>query len=125
MSEKCVICGSDIPEGRQFCPDCEEAARDAELLYGHIKPKPGGSLKDLFKLIDETMILRIQHDHEDSFGNGYRVIATKGCYGKSVFFTKDVFTMSNDEFLYTKIKEDLIDKLNDHIKKEFGVEVKE
>ena len=24
MSEKCVFCGNDIPEGRQVCPPCEK-----------------------------------------------------------------------------------------------------
>lgn len=28
MSEKCVICGNDIPEGRQVCPECEEANKN-------------------------------------------------------------------------------------------------
>jgi hypothetical protein len=25
MSNRCVCCGSEIPEGRQVCPTCEEA----------------------------------------------------------------------------------------------------
>lgn len=28
MSEKCVVCGNDIPEGRQVCPECEEANKN-------------------------------------------------------------------------------------------------
>lgn len=30
-SEKCIFCGSDIPEGRQVCPICEsDMNRDRE-----------------------------------------------------------------------------------------------
>lgn len=28
MSNKCVCCGDDIPEGRQVCTNCEEAANN-------------------------------------------------------------------------------------------------
>lgn len=24
MSEHCIVCGVEIPEGRQICPDCEQ-----------------------------------------------------------------------------------------------------
>lgn len=28
MSERCVCCGAEIPEGRQVCPICEEKAKE-------------------------------------------------------------------------------------------------
>lgn len=27
MSERCVCCGAEIPEGRQVCPTCEAEAK--------------------------------------------------------------------------------------------------
>ncbi len=29
MSERCVFCGEEIPEGRQLCPACEHGAVEA------------------------------------------------------------------------------------------------
>lgn len=28
MGDRCVCCGAEIPEGRQVCPSCEEAAKN-------------------------------------------------------------------------------------------------
>lgn len=32
-AEKCVICGNDIPEGRQVCPDCEQNPIKVKPVY--------------------------------------------------------------------------------------------
>lgn len=29
MIERCICCGEIIPEGRQVCPSCEAAAKEA------------------------------------------------------------------------------------------------
>lgn len=35
MTETCVCCGAEIPEGRQVCPSCEKVREDfaLELIY--------------------------------------------------------------------------------------------
>lgn len=36
MSEKCVFCGNDIPEGRQVCPPCEgDVAKRLDDVIAH------------------------------------------------------------------------------------------
>lgn len=37
MSERCIICGEEIPEGRQVCPACEKEVRTERP---DIKPCP-------------------------------------------------------------------------------------
>ncbi|MBO5184508.1 MAG: hypothetical protein J6D79_02085 [Clostridia bacterium] len=29
-SERCIMCGNEIPEGRQVCPKCEEAVFEGD-----------------------------------------------------------------------------------------------
>ena len=33
MSERCVCCGAEIPEGRQVCPSCEQKVVNKKLIY--------------------------------------------------------------------------------------------
>lgn len=32
MSEYCVICGDEIPEGRQVCPTCEQNVMHGDIV---------------------------------------------------------------------------------------------
>ncbi len=32
MSERCLLCGGEIPEGRQVCPECEKQANEKPAL---------------------------------------------------------------------------------------------
>lgn len=38
MSERCVCCGRDIPEGRQVCPICEGMGKRQDDSIGDIIP---------------------------------------------------------------------------------------
>lgn len=48
MSEKCICCGREIPEGRMVCPTCEGFGGpdvilpDGTPLYFKTKNNPGG-----------------------------------------------------------------------------------
>lgn len=34
MKDRCVVCGKDIPEGRQVCPECENKEDSAKRSNG-------------------------------------------------------------------------------------------
>ena len=53
MSERCLICGNEIPEGRQVCPLCERGEKMKNL---YLKPCPfcGGP----------ASLYSVEHPHE-------------------------------------------------------------
>ena len=51
MSNKCIICNSSIPEGRQICPACEKAKNEfirtsspTQLCHLNFPPSPNVEL---------------------------------------------------------------------------------
>ena len=40
MNEHCIVCGADIPEGRQVCPNCEQKPQlTKNPCFGCVPPK--------------------------------------------------------------------------------------
>lgn len=53
MTEKCVCCGAEIPEGRQVCPSCERAFKRWVFPDGTPPRKPG-RLVNAWSLVTEA-----------------------------------------------------------------------
>lgn len=51
MTNKCVCCGADIPEGRMICPHCESAKKEA---YKALQKYYEGKAKRLAEMQGET-----------------------------------------------------------------------
>lgn len=62
MSERCVICGEIIPEGRQVCPMCETGKRPMYLgiikVKGEEKRRVAGTLQELGNWADNNIRCR-------------------------------------------------------------------
>ena len=44
MTETCVCCGAEIPEGRQVCRACEQGACKHVWIFDRMENKKGGHL---------------------------------------------------------------------------------
>lgn len=53
MTNKCVCCGADIPEGRQICPKCTERAGVRMRAYIELRRKYKENMHKLNKLFGE------------------------------------------------------------------------
>lgn len=72
MTEQCVVCGAEIPEGRQVCPMCAcEAPCTAYRVRHEIRKKVCGvtQLIDSVPTLEEAIMV-IEGDAKDSCESG-------------------------------------------------------
>lgn len=104
MSEKCVICGVDIPEGRQVCLGCEET----NFLKNVVEPM------DIFEIVkDREVTCMIEYMKSERV---FIIRLYKNGYRNSLAFSEDILIKENAKYVFDTINKG-IDSIDERIVK--------